>query len=147
MSILIKFIRLSGRNRSLLLRAAGRLWLLRLGLIILPFRLVHRLAIRKVDEPAVAAPDADDRIDRIVWAVITAGRCLVGNDLCLPQAMAASMMLQREGLPTEFRIGAQTNDKTGISAHAWLEYEGVTIIGGPDVSHYTVFQTLADRHS
>jgi hypothetical protein len=70
------------------------------------------------------------------WAVTRAARHVPFNAVCLPQAMAARIMLKRRGVDSVLHFGARIGqDKIGqdkpIDAHAWLDAAGVEVTGYP----------------
>jgi hypothetical protein len=71
-------------------------------------------------------------IDRVAWAVRTAGGHLFPARPCLPQALAARLLLARFGVSTDFRIGVQRAQTDELRAHAWLEHGGEVLIGGAE---------------
>lgn len=66
---------------------------------------------------------------RILRAVAAVNRHLFPDRPCLTQALAARYLLSRGGVPSVLQIGV-TRDGSELQAHAWLEREGVVIIGG-----------------
>jgi hypothetical protein len=68
--------------------------------------------------------------------VTVAGR-YVPNATCLPQSLAAQVLLGRHGYLTQLRIGFARDKEGRLKAHAWLEKEGEVIVGGEDYLHYT----------
>ena len=79
--------------------------------------------------------------EEIGWAVTRAARHVPFNAVCLPQAMAARIMLKRRGVDSVLHFGARIGqdkigqDKIGpdkpIDAHAWLDAAGVEVTGYP----------------
>jgi hypothetical protein len=70
------------------------------------------------------------------WAVTRAARHVPFSAVCLPQAMAARIMLKRRGVDSVLHFGARIGqDKIGqdkpIDAHAWLDAAGVEVTGYP----------------
>ena len=51
--------------------------------------------------------------------------------VCLPQAMAARVMLKRRGVPSVMHFGAARGDDKPLDAHAWLDAAGVEVTGYP----------------
>jgi len=45
---------------------------------------------------------------------------------CLKKSMLTWWLLERKGITTDIRIGAQ-KDQSGLQAHAWVECEGKVI--------------------
>lgn len=121
-----KFLRLSAAERSLLVRAVFVLGATRLGLWLLPLRVVRRLlgATAQPASPIVTLTPA-----HIAWAVAVACR-LIPRATCLPQALAAEALLVRSGYTAELRIGvAKTAQGERLVAHAWVESGGRVIVG------------------
>jgi hypothetical protein len=58
--------------------------------------------------------------------VILAARNHLYRMLCLRQALALKWILASQGIPTELRFGVQKTEEQ-FQAHAWLEYEGLSI--------------------
>ena len=77
---------------------------------------------------------------RTIWAVTTAARHFPAACTCLPQALAAQVMLGRRNLPAEVKIGVAKGELGKLEAHAWLECAGRIVLGGPDVSRYTLLK-------
>jgi len=76
---------------------------------------------------ARSAPNVD--VDAIARAVSRAAR-RVPRATCLTQAIAASMMLGRRGVPATIRFGAAREPRGRFIAHAWVECQGRIVIGG-----------------
>jgi hypothetical protein len=49
------------------------------------------------------------------------------------------VMLAHNGHSACVRIGAAKQDDIHFKAHAWVEYEGRIMIGGPSVSEFSPF--------
>ena len=66
--------------------------------------------------------------------------------VCLPQSMAAMWMLRRRGLSGTLYLGARHNTEKadpGLEAHSWVSVGGRNIVGGRDVSSYSVVGRFA----
>jgi hypothetical protein len=103
------------------------LWLVRLGLWLLPFRsvrfLLSRVKSRHVASPPWAIPA------RIARAVEVASH-LVPRSTCLTKALAGHVLLKRVGHEGVLHIGVARDEAGKFEAHAWLECQGKVIIGG-----------------
>lgn len=134
MTLLHKFINRSWADRALLVRAFVLVSAVRIGLWVLPYRTVHRLAECSVT-PRELSPDEERRtMRRIVGAVEAMSRRLLGMKPCLTQALAAQRMLRQEGIDSVLRIGV-TKDGSELLAHAWLERDNRVLIGGKHSPH------------
>ncbi|HMK34282.1 MAG TPA: lasso peptide biosynthesis B2 protein [Desulfomonilaceae bacterium] len=130
MRALRRFLALSRDDRILVARSAMVLMGIWLGLRLFSFKAV----LEAVDRPSrrMSYPNrcSRPRLDRIVWAVLAVSWYWPLMMNCLAQALAAKVMLKREGYRTLVRIGVATSESAGLSAHAWLEYNGEVILGG-----------------
>jgi transglutaminase superfamily protein len=131
MNLLRKFRSLSRGERSLLLRTVLVVTFLRVALCLVPFVwLKEYMALRAVRNPI----RQDIPVERVVWAVRTAA-AYIPRATCLTQALAAKYQLERSGRSGRIHIGVDKKDGQFL-AHAWLECEGETVIGGRIVHRY-----------
>jgi hypothetical protein len=137
--LLRRFGRIDNRRRALLAEAALCLLTARLALILIPFpRLARRLgAFVPPSDPRVAearagtAPARARLAEDIGWAVTRAARYVPFKAVCLPQAMAARVMLERRGVSSVMHFGAAKGAQKPFDAHAWLDAAGVEVTGYP----------------
>jgi hypothetical protein len=137
-SHIVRFGQIGNRRRAMLAEAAACLLAARLTLIFVPFpRLARRLGafVRPADPRATtgAASTWDDArlaVD-IGWAVTRAARFRPLRSVCLPQAIAAQMMLRRRGVGSVMHFGARSGTNKPLDAHAWLDAAGVEVTGFP----------------
>ncbi|MBC7260571.1 MAG: lasso peptide biosynthesis B2 protein [Chloroflexi bacterium] len=124
---------LSARDWWMLTQAWFLLLMFDLGLRLLPFRQVQRVAAR-------AMRRGEEQRTAQAWAAIQRTQRLVGIAAryhlypmrCLPRALALQWLLNKQGIRTELRIGVR-KEGAQFSAHAWLEYEG-RALEAPDVA-------------
>jgi hypothetical protein len=131
---------------ALLSEAAICLALARLVLRFVPFeRIGRRLGVFVSPQEAragAAAPSDPPRAAllaaRVGWAVRAAARHVPFAAVCLPQAIAARMMLQRRGVASVLHFGV-AKGMTGkpFDAHAWLDAAGVEVTGFPVARAFT----------
>ena len=136
MSLLGKLVRLRSDERHLLVRAVLLVWLVRLGLWLLPFqRLREVLGMAAV--PAGGGQGGVPAPERVAWAVSVASRA-VPAATCLTQALALQVLLVRRGHPARLRIGVARGVRAGqeLQAHAWVESRGRAWLGGPEVQRF-----------
>src|SRR5579872_220926 len=126
MSRVVKFLRLSLPDKLVRLEALATLAVVRAALAVRPFRSVSAYALRISDRsvgPALRPPSPAE-LARVVASVSK----YVPGATCLPQALAAQILLGRRGCPTTVRIGVAREGMDGLEAHAWLECEGAVIL-------------------
>lgn len=134
-----RFAQVGPHRRALLVEAVAWLLLARLSLIFVSFpRLARRLgtfvppAEARALKTRTASPGADVRLaEEIGWAVTRAARHVPFRAVCLPQAMAARIMLKRRGVDSVMHFGAKMGQDKPMDAHAWLDAAGVEVTGYP----------------
>lgn len=141
----IKFFHLPWREKILFLKAAGFVLLIRLGLWLLPFRVLRNLLSNRKKTIARTETAYRPPIDKIVRMIKAASAC-VPLATCLTQAFAAQVLLARYGYAARIRIGVIKTEGGRLQAHAWVESEGRIIIGElPDLSRFRVLSSLREE--
>jgi hypothetical protein len=137
MSPLHKLLRLPACERRLLFQAWLLLVVLRVGLWLVPFRTIQSLVFRLTARRQLIHT-SNMAMERIGWAV-TVASVYVPFATCLPQALAAQMLLRWHGYSAKVRIGVAHTEMRRLEAHAWVECAGQIVIGGSaeTVARYT----------
>ncbi|MGA3311313.1 MAG: lasso peptide biosynthesis B2 protein [Xanthobacteraceae bacterium] len=142
--LLRRFGQVDNRRRALLAEAVAYLFAARLALIFIPFpRLARRLGTfvppadaRATQAGTATAPDQVQLAEAIGWAVTRAARYMPFRAVCLPQAMAARVMLKRRGVKSVMHFGAAKGTEKPLDAHAWLDAAGVEVTGYPVAENF-----------
>jgi hypothetical protein len=139
-----RFFQIGGRRRALLIEAALWLAAARLALIAIPFPvLARRLGdfVPPGDLRVNGACKANERDAQLAaeigWAVTRAARTVPFRAVCLPQAMAARVMLKRRGVASVMHFGAAKGIKKPLDMHAWLDAAGVEVTGYPVAAQFS----------
>lgn len=127
------------RRRGLIAEAAGWLLAARVALLLAPFPLIARRlgAFVPPADPRVAqvaaptTPAQAQTAKDVSWAVTRAAAHVPFKAVCLPQAMAARIMLNRRGVASAMHFGAARGKDKPLDAHAWLDAAGVKVTGYP----------------
>jgi hypothetical protein len=77
-----------------------------------------------------------DEVGWINWAVGTIAAKSSGNNLCLPQALAAHVMLRRRGIASRLCL-AVAREQQELAGHAWIEVDDHTVIGDTGGNRFT----------
>ncbi len=142
--LLRRFGQIDNRRRVLLAEAVAYLWAARLALIFVPFpRLARHIGTfvppadaRALQEQTGITPDQVQLAADIGWEVTRAARYLPFKAVCLPQAMAARVMLERRGVKSVMHFGAAKGTDKPLDAHAWLDAAGVKVTGYPVAENF-----------
>jgi len=119
-------------DRLLILEAAAWLGLARFYVVWFPFGWLGRWLRKPAsgsDQPQLAL--------RVGRAVLTASRHVPWQAACLPQALAAKLMLALRGQGSALHLGAKIDESGALAAHAWLTCEGKIVTGGAGLPGYT----------
>jgi hypothetical protein len=130
-----KFLDLPADQQRQMLHTLLLVIAFRLGLWTVPYHLLQHIADR-VAARRLASPDQPQRIGRNVTAM---SRYVPGAS-CLTQALAAQVLLQRDGFTPKMRIGVARGELGEFKAHAWIECDGKIIVG--DLGPQMVFSTM-----
>ncbi len=129
--------RLSPVERRMVVEALVALAVARFVLMVFPFaQAMARLGLHPRFEKAGAQAGArSDQatvvpVVRAVQHAVTRG-CKVApfRAVCLQQAVAASLMLGRRGLPADVHFGVAKDDLGVLSAHAWCVSRETVVTG------------------
>lgn len=138
MKRLCKFLNLTHSDRHLLLSVICLLNTIRLGMRLLSFQRLRQLLARFSQTKFLSQTLEQLSIDKIVWAVNVASFYTPGHVKCLARALTTQLLLIRCGYSPELRIGVAKGDKGQFEAHAWVEHQGVVVIGNlSDLGRFT----------
>jgi len=138
------FARLPGATRALVIEA-GTALMVGAALAIVPLRWYARwLGVQGDESPREVVPAVADAASRVGWAIrLIAGRVPFRSD-CLPQAIAARILLGRRRLPVTVYFGAAfLPGKTQLEAHAWARCGAVTLTGSKPRKRFTTVALFA----
>ncbi|MGB6067985.1 MAG: lasso peptide biosynthesis B2 protein [Desulfomonilaceae bacterium] len=138
MRLLRRFIGLPATDRRLLLSAALVLSLVGVALRLVSFKKLIRLSDVLPKKPSKRNNILSPSSERIVWAISVMSRRMPVASRCLTQAVAAKILLARWGYPVLLRIGVGKGQNGRLEAHAWVERQGVVVVGAPASSRFTV---------
>lgn len=127
---LLKWWRLPGAERAAVLHALALLWVLRLGLWLLPFRSVQRWALTRAPAARRGLPPP-----RLAWAVLAASRA-VPRATCLTQALAGQALLAHHGHRSQVHLGVAHGPGRAFEAHAWLTCGGRVLLGAAEAGRF-----------
>jgi hypothetical protein len=140
-SRLKRFASLGLKEQVLLLRVLFLVSAIRLGLSVLPFRILQRFAQRESGKSNTA-----HSARQYVWAVRAVSRHVPGAT-CLTQALAAQALLARSGHKSRIEIGVRKDEQQGFLAHAWVVCGDQIVIGGTEADGYRPLESWDTKSS
>lgn len=135
-----KYLALAPAGRAIVLRSLVLLpavaALLRTRGMARTIAWLERLLRHAASDPGTLAPQ---EIARLVAAAAS-----VLGARCLSRSLVLCSLLNNRGTPVEFRLGVSKREDGSLSAHAWVEFDGLALIDGPDVlGRYAVLPSFA----
>ena len=145
-----KFFRLPAAERRALLAAFWWVDCARVGLWLLPYSTLQKFLpsrVRPRQSPSLprlrgdgAAASAAQACERLLWAIAVASRT-VPHATCLTRALAARTLLARAGYDSTLRVGV-AKQGARLDAHAWLECNGVAVLGCDERARFVALPAL-----
>lgn len=128
-----KLARLNAAERTALASACTLLARARLDLA----RRGMRDILEELASPPLGPALADEKLERISWAIAAAANRVPWRADCLVQAMAAARWLRRHDCGWRLLIGVRRSTSGGLEAHAWLSSADTVITGDlPDLDSF-----------
>jgi len=122
-----RFYRLTPKEKVLFGEAVFFLFLAKLMLLVVPFR----MCIRTIPSHTYDEQPAVKTLELVKQAVNRANRLSCWKNICLVQAFAARWMLQRRNIASTFSIGVKHEPDRKVTAHAWLIAGNRYIVSDP----------------
>ena len=129
-----KFFQRSRDEQGLFISAGCLLIAIRTGLAIFSFervRMILSFLAKDMNTEKYSGWEGST-VERIVWAVSTASRHLPVKMNCFPRALATQVLLSRQNIASELKIGVSRMGADQFEAHAWVVCNGRVIMGELD---------------
>src|SRR5207244_1213701 len=111
-----------------------------------PFRYVGRMATLAVRRQQPAETTRASEVRRIRWALVACARRVPWRATFFQQGLAGQFMLRRRGIPSVLYYGAAPDDQHGLSAHVWVRFGDLDVIGGEIASRFAVLATFPPQN-
>lgn len=135
------FFRNSLSDQRLLITALALVFCIRLGLWLLPFRLLRKKVEKITARVNSSSPRPKDfQMVRKVASCVRRVSRYVPASSCLAQALATQVLLAHQGQISNLRIGVTKGSEGDFKAHAWVESDGKIIIG--QVRNLRIYRVL-----
>ena len=121
-----KFLILTNRERLFTIETFLLLGLVRLGLWLISYqKLLHLLdQMSKLNYG-----DREIELNKIVKAVNISTCYMPGGAKCLARALTTQVLMKQQGYSPQLFIGVAKAEQGQLEAHAWVEYQGLIVIG------------------
>ncbi|KJS17965.1 MAG: hypothetical protein VR69_02785 [Peptococcaceae bacterium BRH_c4b] len=141
----LKFFGLSWREQWLFIEAFSLTGVVRLAILLLPFRWLAPLLGKHMRESPVKEDVA--KLEAARWfgrVVETVSRYTPWESKCLVQAIAGKIILRRRGITNTLYLGVGRDEGSGLIAHAWLRCGGTIITGGHGQKRFIIVGKFSD---
>jgi hypothetical protein len=137
------FLALPSIDKLLLIESALSLAATRVALALLPYRTVTDI----IDFVSARLPSRSSPppLGRVAWAVNTASRHVPGVNSCLVRALTARVILMRRQRDAVLHYGVAWSGPDSFEAHAWVESDGVVVVGSTESERFTPLSIRAPR--
>lgn len=125
---LYRFFLLPYQEKKLLTRALFLIVIVRIGLWLVPFRLLERW-LTLADAPNIGEKDPDWVTVKSVVRSVRSCSLYVPYATCLTQALATRVLLRMDGQNSSLKIGVEKDRNEKFGAHAWIEVDGRIVMG------------------
>jgi len=142
-----KFTKLSSEEKKLFTEAYVTLGIMRAAILTVSFkRLTRSLDHRPKKEEITALSEKELKIAIMVGQAISrASAYTPWESACLAQSLTAQKMLQKQGIPGVFYLGAAKDEENEakMKAHAWSQCGDTIITGEAGHEDFTVLSVFA----
>lgn len=139
-----KFIKLSWKMKLLLLGSFCLMGIVRLAILILPFRYLTTLMGKKMAEsPCEMSAKLLARAIKVGWSVNKMSKFTPWESKCLVLAFTAQMILRIIRIPSTLYLGITKDDSNQLIAHAWLRCGRLTITGAREREEFKAVAQFA----
>ena len=142
---LLNFLALPYQRKKLLIKTLFSVLLIRLGLWILPYRLLTKW-LDSLGSSVNVSEKNDWKLIKEVSHTVKSCAKYVPFASCLTQALATQTLLKVFGQGSTLKFGVDKDQNEKLIAHAWIEIDGKIIIGGsPELNRYTVLNSKNEQ--
>lgn len=136
MTRLRNFYRLSRTEKSLWLKAACLVVVLRMTLALLPLKILRDTIAWRWRKGSIVPGPGAPTLRQIIWAAQSAARFVPGAT-CLVQSLSVLRLAISAGYRVRLKIGTAKEIDGTLKAHAWVEHQGQIVLGAAEENLYT----------
>ena len=130
MKPLFKFFRLPFPEKLLIIKTFTLLLSMRAGFLFFRYETLKKFLTSSPAKNLSVQKKSKLPKEKLVWAVEAVGNFFLFLDNCLIKAMVLEFLLRSQGYTAELCIGVQKGSEKKLEAHAWIESDGVIVMGG-----------------
>ena len=141
----VKFVALSSQDKRLFLAAFCLSGIIRLVILLLPFRFLAPVLGNSMRESSMEEKDTKlgeaKRVGRMVERV---SRYTPWESNCLVQAIVGKVLLRKHGISNTLYLGVKMEEERCLVAHAWLRCAETILTGGQVYKKFSVVGKFSD---
>lgn len=118
--------------------------IVRLVLLIVPFRYLAPYLSRSWPNECLNYKLKGNIIAKVLWAIRTASIYTPWQSKCLVRAVTGKIILRQYKVPNILYLGVAKNENKDLKAHAWLCFENNSIAEGRNDGVFTVIAEFHD---
>jgi hypothetical protein len=142
----VTFLKLPIQSKLLLMETTSLLIIVRLLILLLPFRVIARRLGEHMTETTRQTSSIENKTtENIGRAIRKVSRLTPFRSLCLEQAITCKFMLNRRGISSTIYFGlAKEKEASKLKAHAWTRSGNQTITGAKGRHQFKVVSTFGN---
>jgi len=139
------FFHLPRRKQWMLLEAFCLSGVMRLALLVVPFRRLAVFLGSQAEESPWEEDDARVQVAGEIGRAVETACCFTPwKSKCFIQALTAKIMLRQLGIANTLYLGMDRNGRKEIEAHAWLRCGELIVTGGRGRERFTTLGKFTD---
>lgn len=139
------YFRQSWSDKLFLLYIFVLLGIVRLVLLIVPFRRIAPLLGAHMVESPYDDMSENIYVRRVGWAVAIISRHTLWESKCLVQAVTGKILLRHYCLSNTLYLGVAKDENRNMIAHAWLRSGDIVATGNLGAQKFTIVSKFADN--
>ncbi|TWH45940.1 lasso peptide biosynthesis B2 protein [Sporomusa sp. KB1] len=140
-----QFVRLSWAEQRLFITVVGLTAIIRFALLILPFRWLQPMLGTQMTESQLEVDKASQhKAQQVGRMVERVSRYTPWQSKCLVQALAAKLLLRRQGITNTLYLGVGKDASNALIAHAWLRCGNTILTGSQGRERFVVVGKFSD---
>lgn len=143
---LVTFLKLPIQDKRLLIETTTLLFIARLLVLFLPFRVIaKRLGEHMTETTRQTSSLQEKTSEKIGRAIRKVSRHTPFRSLCLEQAITCKFMLNRRGISSTIYFGlSKDEDASKLKAHAWTRSGSQIITGAKERHQFKIVSTFGN---
>ena len=136
MNDIIRFFRLSSKDKLLVIQVFYLLPYFKLKLRFVPFKEIIKKQHQVAYDDFILSDENKLMAFRVAIAIEKVSNVLLWPSACFEKALTGKYLLKKYNIPSTLYLGAAIDEKKNFKAHAWLSCDKYILIGKSNRDQY-----------